>query len=328
MYLPDTLRVALTNELTHIPQKHLTSSSAELSARYRSAPSANDSSVYVHSPADVAAYATYRLPATYAAVYAVFDEVRKRQPDWQPRSMLDAGAGPGTAMWAASEVWPSIENMMLLEREAAMIDFGKKLAVSASSQAVKSAAWKRVDLLSRWESTACDLVIASYVLGEIPAEKREAFVERLWLHTSGILVIVEPGTPPGYVALLQARTQLIAANASVIAPCPHNAVCPMAGQSQDWCHFAQRVARTQLHRQAKQGSLSYEDEKYSYVACSRTPGTPITGRVVRHPQVRSGHIYLELCTPGGLQNTIVSRKDREAFRQARDLRWGDALPVV
>jgi ribosomal protein RSM22 (predicted rRNA methylase) len=324
MQLPDTLRLALTDELTHVPQKHLATSTAALSSRYRKGPSPDDSNTILYSSADVAAYAAYRLPATFAAIHAVLHEVRKRQPDWQPRTMLDAGAGPGSAMWAARELWPSIEEMMLLERASTMIEFGKRLAGHASAQALKQAVWKRVDLSSAWECTTHDLVITSYVLGEIPAAKREAFIERLWTLTSGILVIIEPGTPVGYSHMLQARTQLIAANASVIAPCPHNTTCPMDGH--DWCHFAQRVARTQLHRQAKQGTLSYEDEKYSYVACSRMVGTPITGRVVRHPQARSGHIYLELCTPDGLQHTIVSRKDKAAFRHARNLLWGDALP--
>lgn len=35
--------------------------------------------------------------------------------------------------------------------------------------------------------------------------------------------------------------------------------------------------------------------------------------------------HLELCTSEGLRNTVVTRKDKAAFRQARDVRWGDAL---
>ena len=75
----------------------------------------------------------------------------------------------------------------------------------------------------------------------------------------------------------------------------------------------------------KQATLSYEDEKFSYIAASRTIGLPIQGRVVRHPQIRPGHIHLQLCTPEGLKSTIVTRKDKEAFREARDIVWGDAL---
>ncbi len=43
------------------------------------------------------------MPGCYAAVARVLDELRLRLPDFAPRSMLDFGAGPGTAIWAARE---------------------------------------------------------------------------------------------------------------------------------------------------------------------------------------------------------------------------------
>ena len=51
-----------------------------------------------------AAYMAARMPACYAAVYKVLEEVSARLPAFAPESMLDFGAGPGTAVWAAQEV--------------------------------------------------------------------------------------------------------------------------------------------------------------------------------------------------------------------------------
>ncbi len=328
MDLPDTLRIALMNELAAIPSQSLSNSATQLSLRYRRNQSNQKQSSFLRSQADVAAYAAYRMPATFAAILATLAQVRLRRPDWQPRQLLDAGAGPGTAMWAAIEVWPELEQITLLEREALMIEFGKRLAAQASSIAVQQADWQQVDLLKNWasrEHEAYDLVIAAYMLGEIPAAERDTFTSRLWSVTAGTLVLIEPGTPAGFSHIRQARQQIIEAGAHVLAPCPHNAACLMPGN--DWCHFAQRISRTQLQRQIKQATLSYEDEKFSYVALSRMQPVPIEGRVIRHPQIRPGHIYLELCTPSGLRTTVVTRKDREAFRQARDLTWGDAIPL-
>ncbi|MFL5659035.1 MAG: small ribosomal subunit Rsm22 family protein [Ktedonobacteraceae bacterium] len=322
MDLPDSLRFALANELATIPQKSLAGAAAHLSVRYRSNHSPGEGSL-ARSPIDVAAYAAYRLPATFAAIYATLDEVRKRRPGWQPRTLLDAGAGPGTATWAASELWPELEQITLLEREETMIAFGKQMSRHASSAAVRQAHWQRVDLFGKWESVPCDLVITSYVLGELPPLRREEFLNKLWAQTADTLVIIEPGTPAGFSHIRSARQHLIYAGANIMAPCPHNLACPMGDN--DWCHFSQRISRTQVHRQIKRADLSYEDEKFSYVVLSRTIGLPISGRVIRHPQIRSGHIYLELCTPGGLKTSIVTRKDREAFRQVRDLHWGDAV---
>jgi ribosomal protein RSM22 (predicted rRNA methylase) len=322
MDLPDDLRLAISSELATIPQKSVAAAVAHLSARYRSAsPSAGGT--FLRSAADVFAYAAYRLPATFAAIYATLDEVQKRQPHWQPRKLLDAGSGPGTAMWAANEIWPDLQCCTLLERDTAMISLGKQLAQHARSAAVQRAEWQRIDLLSSWESTPHDLVLTSYVLGELPLLQQEDVLNKLWSVTAGTLIIIEPGTPGGFSHIKRARQHLLSLGANILAPCPHTLPCPMAGN--DWCHFAQRISRTQLHRQAKRVDLSYEDEKFSYIAVSRTQGLPITGRVIRHPQIRPGHIHLELCTPDGLKNSTVTRKDRVAFRQTRDIHWGNAF---
>jgi SAM-dependent methyltransferase len=51
------------------------------------------------------AYAAARMPACYAALEAALGEVAARRPGWRPASMLDFGAGPATAVWAAQRVW-------------------------------------------------------------------------------------------------------------------------------------------------------------------------------------------------------------------------------
>ncbi|GAB4820160.1 hypothetical protein N2152v2_007206 [Parachlorella kessleri] len=51
------------------------------------------------------AYAATRMPACYAALRRVLGEVAARRPGWRPETMLDFGAGPGTATWAAQQVW-------------------------------------------------------------------------------------------------------------------------------------------------------------------------------------------------------------------------------
>jgi ribosomal protein RSM22 (predicted rRNA methylase) len=322
MDLPDDLRLALSSELAAIPQKNVAAAVAQLSARYRGASPPGNAS-FLRTPTDVLAYAAYRLPATFAAIHATLDEVRKRQPRWQPRTLLDAGTGPGTAMWAAYEIWPHLQQSTLLEREGSMISMGKQLSTHARSEALRQAQWRQLDLLSGWESAPHDLVLTAYVLGELPVVQQEQLLAKLWALTAGTLVIIEPGTPAGFSRILQARHRLLKAGANVLAPCPHMLACPMTGD--DWCHFAQRITRTQLHRQVKRVDLPYEDEKFSYVAASRSQSLPISGRINRHPQIRGGHIHLELCTPDGLKSVTVTRKDRAAFRRARDLRWGDAL---
>ncbi|NLN42060.1 MAG: rRNA methyltransferase, partial [Clostridiales bacterium] len=96
--------------------------------------------------------------------------------------------------------------------------------------------------------------------------------------------------------------------------------CPMADDN--WCHFAQRISRSRLHRQVKAGELSFEDEKFSFVAVSREKGKVIEGRILRHPQVRKGHIIFEICSSDGISSRVITRKDKELYRYARSLNWG------
>ncbi|HLZ55720.1 MAG TPA: small ribosomal subunit Rsm22 family protein [Ktedonosporobacter sp.] len=317
------LQFALNTMLEAAPTKNLARTADDLSKRYR-AGHAQDQRVFLHSRDDVIAYAAYRLPATFAAIHAALLEIRARRPDWQPRTLLDVGAGPGTAMWAAATIWPELERITLLERDQHMLAFGKELAQHAQSSAVRWATWQRTDLTQAWECTQRDLVIGAYMLGELPLATHAHFIDQLWSCTADTLLIVEPGTPRGFSLVRGVREQLLASAASTLAPCPHDQACPMPAN--DWCHFAQRVNRSKLHRTTKGATLSYEDEKFSYAAMARTNGLPISGRVIRHPQKHGGHMRLELCTPEGLKERVVTRSDREAYHDAQDLRWGSALP--
>lgn len=92
----------------------------------------------------------------------------------------------------------------------------------------------------------------------------------------------------------------------------------------DWCHFGARVERTALHRKLKGGALGYEDEKFAYLAIAKSPLNPAAARILRRPEIMTGFVRLELCTAQGLQSQTVTRKHKEAFKQARHTGWGDA----
>ena len=90
----------------------------------------------------------------------------------------------------------------------------------------------------------------------------------------------------------------------------------------DWCHFAVRLERSAAHRRLKQGALGYEDEKFSYLVAGRAPVELPAARIVRHPLVRPGHIQLTLCTVRGLEQSTVTKSEKEAYRRARRAEWG------
>jgi ribosomal protein RSM22 (predicted rRNA methylase) len=318
------LRRALDEELSAARPKALGETAARLSARYRSNAAGRPFS-FVQSDEDALAYAAYRLPATYAGVAAALAAVQRISPGLLPSSVLDIGAGPGTAAWAAVETFPSLEIVSLVEPDLRMAALGKRLA-QFGPPPLRVARWEQSNIEELPTSPTADLVIAAYVLGEIDESRRTEVLQKLISLAGHVLVLVEPGTPFGYSVILSARALLLGAGRSVVAPCPHDDACPMAGS--DWCHFSVRLPRSRIHRQLKAGSLSYEDEKFSYVAAEPEPPRRGHSRIVRHPTTRTAMIRLELCAPQGLRTEVVTKRDKAAFRDARDVRWGDEWPVI
>ncbi|HMF90137.1 MAG TPA: small ribosomal subunit Rsm22 family protein [Candidatus Angelobacter sp.] len=322
MRLPEELLAAIQREVESVDGKTLARASAELTRRYRAA---EFSSPPIQTPEHRAAYLTARLPATYAANWRVFSEVLERAPQAQIASVLDLAAGPGTALFAAVELFPTLRQATLAESDTAWLDLGRRLAAGCSHRVLHEAEWRRCDLRTPFACAPHDLAVISYALGELAPEIADAVLDRGWRLAKQFLVVIEPGTVRGFAAVHRARSLLIAQNANILAPCPHHDACPMAG-TRDWCHFAQRLERTTAHRQAKTAALAYEDEKFSYLVASRDAFPPAASRIVRHPRKHSGHVQLTLCAHEGIETRTVSRSQGPAYKLARQSEWGDAWP--
>jgi len=320
--LPAALAAAADALMQGASRRDLAERSARVSSTYRGG---GTSAAAIGGDADAAAYVMSRLPATYAAVAAVLGEVCDMAPGFAPRSLLDAGAGPGGASWAALEAWPEIAEVALLDASPVFLDMARRLA-AGGPDALARASLRRGDLTAPGEGwPAADLVVTSYALAEIAPARLASVVEGLWAAAAGMLVIVEPGTPAGTARVLAAREQLVAAGGVVAAPCPHDRTCPLPAPG--WCHFAQRLPRRRDHRIAKGAEAPFEDEKFAYVAVAR-PGVALAERAPRilsPPRAAKPGLEFELCGPVGIERRFVARRDRAAFAAHRRLRWGDRL---
>ncbi|MER6948682.1 small ribosomal subunit Rsm22 family protein [Nonomuraea sp. NPDC000554] len=313
--LPAELRHALDTMTARHHEQDLARAAIQLTARYRQP---------IHEPAlrsaaDVAAYAATRMPATYAAVTAALTQAATCVPDLQPVTQLDVGGGTGAAIWAATTIWPSLRHITVIEREPAVIEFGRHLAVSASHPAVRNAMWRRSEIRTDLSRPPADLVTLSYVLGELPPAVRDPVVRWLAEHAR-MVAVIEPGTPGGHARVLAARDQLISLGMRIAAPCPHSASCPLSGG--DWCHFSARLPRSGLHRRLKSAELGFEDEKFSYVIATSGSAVLPGSRVLRHPRTRKGLVTLTLCADG-VREENVSKRQRDVYRAARNVAWGD-----
>ncbi|MBT2393987.1 rRNA methyltransferase [Streptomyces sp. ISL-1] len=320
----EALRDALAELLAEQPPTQTAQAVERLIANYRGT-TPTDAPV-LRDRSDVAAYAAYRMPATFEAVRSALAALRAAAPEWSPATHTDIGGGTGSASWAVAEAWEEdAPRTTVLDWAEPALALGRELAVASGVPALLAAEWRRARISDALRMASTDLVTVSYVLKELTPKDRAAVVIEA-ARAAQAVVIVEPGTPDGYARVIEARDRLIAAGLTVAAPCPHSDACPIEPGS-DWCHFAARVSRSSLHRQVKGGSLPYEDEKFSYVAAVRFPATPAPARVTRKPQIRKGLVLLELCTqPGELRRETVTKRQGPLYKAARDAEWGDAWP--
>ncbi|MDT0344523.1 small ribosomal subunit Rsm22 family protein [Streptomyces litchfieldiae] len=322
----DRLRTALDDLLDGLPSTRAATAVERLMAGYRDRGGA--AAPVLGDRADAVAYAAYRMPATFEAVSAALRQLAARLPGWAPAGHLDVGGGTGAAAWAAAGVWPSADRRTLvLDRAGPALALGRELAEGR----LPGVEWRQERVAAdRGDLPAADLVTVSYVLGELPEAAQRAVVDAA-AGAGSAVVLVEPGTPDGYLRIRAARERLLAAGLRVLAPCPHGDACPIAVGA-DWCHFAARVSRSALHRRVKGGVLPYEDEKFAYVAAvggalSARALAPAPARIVRRPLLRKGQVLLDLCAEEGvLRRETVSKRRGEDYRAARSSDWGAPWP--
>ncbi|MFD8416952.1 small ribosomal subunit Rsm22 family protein [Streptomyces sp. NPDC059650] len=320
----ESLRSALAGLLDGVPPKQAAAAVERLIANYRGR-TPTDAPV-LRDRSDVAAYAAYRMPATFEAVRGALAGLAGAAPQWAPASHVDVGGGTGAATWAVDATWDGPRATTVLDWAEPALALGRELAGASGSAVLRSAEWRRAVIGSGITLPEADLVTVSYVLGELTPEARRAVVAEA-ARAGQAVVLIEPGTPDGYLRIREARDQLITAGLRVAAPCPHDGTCPIE-VGQDWCHFSARVSRSSLHRQVKGGSLAYEDEKFSYVAATRFPAAPVPFRITRKPQIRKGLVLLDLCGPQeeGLSRSTVTKRHGDLYKAARDAEWGQEWP--
>src|SRR3981189_1753265 len=93
--LPAELKAPLHASLPGLPRNGAAGRAASMSRTYRD----GGGSGAIKSETDALAYALARMPATYPPVVASLNALHDIRPDFAPTSLLDIGAGPGTATW-------------------------------------------------------------------------------------------------------------------------------------------------------------------------------------------------------------------------------------
>lgn len=308
--------------------KDLRNSYAKLSSAYQTKQKASS---IRFSKEEAFAYSLGRMPATMAVFSSILKRLKQAVPSFSPHCLLDLGSGPGSALWASFDTLPTLQTFTAIEANPYFIELSQEIA--AIFYPALTPIWKQGDILSFLSPSTTedtyDVTILSYVLGELPHSSYTSLLGKVWDKTKDVLIIINPGTPEGFHSLLKARSFFIQSEFShpchILAPCPHAYACPLENK-QDWCHFSAYVSRSKAHTIVKEGSLPYEQEKFSYLIIKRGMSeTPSPARIIKKPLVRKGHIHLDLCTSEGKEaRTTISKRQKEAYLKAKYLSWGDS----
>ena len=296
---------------TALPADPLRRATASLIDAYRSG--APPTAQVLRDPTTAAAYAAYRMPATHAAVARALRHATDLAPGLEVRTVVDVGGGTGAATWAVAEAFPALERATVLDGSTDALALGARIGRHGPPAVAR-----------------CQLVAGAARAGrraargrprgrQLPARRARRAAARAGgrrgdaAAAAQLVLVVEPGTPRGYAAVLAARSRLTDAGWHLLAPCPQDGACPVAARPGDWCHFAVRLDRSALHRRVKGGRLGHEDEKFSYVLASRAPVASAGGRGAAasgHPQGARAARGLRLRRVRGAGRGDEARPDR------------------
>ena len=321
MELPLDIKELLERLLDDYPLKELKESSFNVISKYNNKDSNIDN--HINNELDAKVYSIIRYPATFKAFSDSLEYSLAYLDDIDISSALDVGAGSAAASLASIYQLDHLNSIDLLEKEQAMIDIGEYLLSRVDTKGV-DIKYHKVDITKDdFSIYQRDLLFSSYVLNELDKSEVIKVIDKMWNLTNKILLVVEPGTPKGYEIIRLVREYLISKGGYILSPCPHMDKCPII--SSDWCHFSTRVSRSKLHKLLKGGDVPYEDEKYCYIAFSKKECRRCSNRILRHPQIASGFITLEVCSKDGLNTIKVTKKDKELFKAARKGKLGDEI---
>jgi ribosomal protein RSM22 (predicted rRNA methylase) len=296
---------------------------------------------YLDDPALAAGYGAYFLPVNFAKIQMLLNELPKAWADKPRLSVLDVGAGPGTASLAVRD-WLSIHNpsrttplhVTAIDHSGAALAELSRLWSLYGRQTDRDRlliSTEQLEQLPQIEASSAgagqapfDLIIVANSLNELFhdsvdwLERRAGFLARLLstLRPDGTLMILEPALRSTARALHQVRDRLLEQGlCGVFSPCLHEGPCPALVKAEDWCHEERAWEAPPWIAELDQELHFIKDAlKFSYLLLRKdgrtiVPRRPDVYRVVSERLVYKGEQRAWVCNERG--RSEVGRLDRK-----------------
>nr|XP_022336403.1 methyltransferase-like protein 17, mitochondrial isoform X1 [Crassostrea virginica] len=287
-------------------------------------------------------YSYSRMIPNYCVLTTCLSEIKKRDPAFEPESVLNMGSGIGSAVWATHSLWPDTVRQYYCvddapEMNKMAMQILKEGNVNRLNMVIPNVYFR--DKLPSQRSGQFSIVICAYTLMDFPHRKsRLQLISELWDRTKDYFVLVDVGTRCGFELIQEVRHRLLKISeqtdqVNIFAPCPNIPRCPMLNLSEKPvpCNFEVQCP------QWKGQSQDRIAERYSYIifkkgelASDATNNWPrIVFKDVIQKRPKDYAICTLCCPDGSLGRYDISkrRNGRELYRMACESQWGDLLPV-
>ena len=304
---------------------------------------------YLDNPALGAGYAAYFLPVNFAKIQILLSELPNDWADRSAISVLDIGAGPGTASLAVLDwlsgrprVNPTVLNVTALDHSKSALMEATRLwnnygpgtlvgpaKLTTSVEQIETIGRQDLSQITR-KQAPYDLIIIANCLNELFQDsadsdaQRATLLERVLsvLKPDGTLMVVEPALRSTARALHQVRDRLLAQGlCTVYSPCLHEKPCPALIKVDDWCHEERAWDPPEwISAFDRDVGLIKDALKFSYVLLRKdgrviVPRSPNVYRVVSDLRIFKGEKRAWLCNELG--RSEVGRQDRLATSSNR-----------
>lgn len=331
--LPPAISESVSRILLRSDARMLSIQAKELHERYMQG--ANPIQPNIQKSTDCIAYLALRFPATFAQIVSALSQIQERIPSWKPKSVLELGCGPGTGIFAAKSVWPSVATATGLDTEQLFLSLAEEIHYDSKMRV--DVTWVK-STVSKWTAAedrqSYDLIIVANVLNELTDEERERLMQQIMKRRSGVVMLLEPGTAVGTMLIMNAA-RTIAPTQHLIAPYINNV---FVESTEHWIHFPQRFQRPEFQRRIRQSmrdrvlmASDWEDAKYSYVAWGTiAEEKKLWGVCIGKVEKLKGFLTIPVLTKEGIVNARVLKRNKAQYNDVKAIRWGETLekPII